>query len=316
MTLLTRLAGLALGALLSTAPAPADTLTFAWSPAPQAPQVALAQARGYFTAAGLTVHIVPFASGREAFEALLGGQADLAFMTEFPAATGILTGQRFAIVADLARYSGSRIIGNAAAGPLARVADLEGRRIGTTIGTNVHYFLDHALAAAGVRATIISAAPGDLVAALARGDVDAIAPFPSFYSAARATLGPDYRELRPGGYEVHYILVATPDLSEAGSARLSAFLGALIRAETDLKEDPAAAQEVVSRSMAGAIPAREIAALWRDVDIGLALPPDLADLIRTEAGWILDQGVIRGPLPSVETVAAHIRPAALEAATR
>ncbi|MFD2173776.1 ABC transporter substrate-binding protein [Rhodobacter lacus] len=314
MTLLPRLAALGLGLFLGSAAVQAEPLTFAWSPTPQAPQIELARAAGYFAAAGLEVEIVPFASGREAFEALLGGQADLAFMAEFPAATGILTGQRFAIIADLARYSGSRIIGTATAGPLTRMEDLQGRRIGTTIGTNVHYFLDRALGQAGVSAEIVSAAPADLVPALARGDVEAIAPFPSFYAAAAATLGEAYRELRPGGYAVHYILVTTPEQAE--TARISAFLGALARAEADLKADPVAAQSVVSKAMGGTIRAEQVAALWRDVEIGLALDPSLTTLIRAEAEWIVDQGVIRGPVPSAETVAGYITPKALQAAAR
>ncbi|SFE71523.1 ABC transporter substrate-binding protein [Roseivivax sediminis] len=306
---------LALTATLALAPsfASAEELVFAWSPNPQTPQVDVALAQGYFEEAGVDVSLVSFASGREGFEALLGGQVDVAFMAEFPAATGALTGQPFRIVGDLARYTGSRVIGNAEAGPLESAADLAGRRIGTTIGTNVHYFLDGLLSEAGIEAEIISAAPPDLVPAVERGDVDAIVAFPTFYAAAEETLGDSYTELRGSDYQVHYILATTPEMTEAKRGTLEAFIGALAKADADVAADPDMAMEAVAASMSGAMSVAELEAMWRDVDIGLTLDDDLTDLITAEAGWILDQGVIRAEPLSRDAVAAFVAPGPLEA---
>ncbi|WP_138471270.1 ABC transporter substrate-binding protein [Poseidonocella sp. HB161398] len=311
---MTKMTQFALAALVAAAPvlAHAEKMVFAWSPNPQTPQVDLALAQGYFDAAGLEVQLVSFASGREGFEALLGGQVDVAFMAEFPAATGALMGQDFRIVGDLARYSGSRVIGNSGAGPLDSPADLAGRRIGTTIGTNVHYFLDGLLKDAGVEAEIVSAAPPDLVPAVARGDVDAIAAFPSFYAAAARTLGDGYAELRGGSYQVHYILAATPEMTDARAATLKAFLGALARADADLAADPAAAMQAVAASMQGAMPVAALEEMWQDVDFGLKLDDSLSGLIAAEAAWILGQGVVRGAPLSPDDVAAYMAPAALQ----
>ncbi|WP_102222877.1 ABC transporter substrate-binding protein [Acidimangrovimonas sediminis] len=308
---------LALGAMLALAPALAHAgqLVFAWSPNPQTPQVDVALEKGYFKDAGLDVKIVPFNSGRAGFEALLGGQVDVAFMAEFPAATGALMKQKFVIVGDLARFTGSRIIGNRKAGPLTGVSDLAGRKIGTTIGTNVHYFLDTALAEAGVKATIVSAAPSDLVPAVSRGDVDAIAPFPTFYGAAKKTLGANYEELRVPGYKVHFILAATPAMTGKRAADLKAFMAALKRADRDVAADPKAAMAAVAKDMNGAMSPDALAAMWKDVDIGLTLDDGLTDLILSESNWILKQGVVRAkPLTRAE-VAAYMAPAALDAAT-
>lgn len=315
MTALTRLA---LGTALALTPglAMAESLVFGWSPNPQTPQVDMALEKGYFTDAGLEVELVPFDSGRAGFEALLGGQVDVVFMAEFPAATGALMGQEFAIVGDLARFTGSRVIGNAGAGPLDSPADLAGRRIGTTIGTNVHYFLDKALEGAGVEAEIVSAAPPDLVPAVVRGDVDAIVPFPTFYGAAKDTLGEDYLELRAPGYEVHYILAATPEMTGEKSDTLAAFMGALAKADADVAGDPEAAMAAVSASMQGAISTEALATMWQDVEIGLTLDEGLAELIRSEADWILGQGVIKAEPLSDAALAAYFAPAALEAAQK
>jgi NitT/TauT family transport system substrate-binding protein len=293
--------------------AQAETLTFAWTPNPQTPQVDIALAKGYFEKAGVDVELVSFPSGREGFEALLGGQVDVAFMAEFPAATGAVTGQDFAIVADLARYTGSRIIGSAKAGALDSPADLAGRRIGTTLGTNVNYFLSEVLKSAGVEAEIVNASPVDLVSALSRGDVDAIVPFPTFYAAAEATLGDDYLELRAQGYQPHFILAATPEMTGEKASTLKAFLGALAQADADVKADPEAAMAAVSAAMQGAMSPEALAVMWQDVDLGLELSPELVSLLMSEGAWIVAQGVVKAEAPSEAAILAHVDGAALKA---
>lgn len=311
MTFLRPLASAALIGLPSLVAA--EDLTFAWTPNPQTPQVDIAIEKGYFEEAGLNVDFVAFRTGREGFEAMLGGQVDITFMAEFPAAVGALTGQEFGVVADLARFTGSRVIVNTQGGSVETPADLAGKRIGTTIGTNVNFYIDGILTAAGVEAEIVSAAPPDLVPAVARGDVDAIVPFPTFYSAARTTLGDDYAELRVPGYQVHYILSASPEMITDRADVLEAFMGALAKADADVAADPAAAMAAVSASLQGAMSTDDLAAMWQDVDIGLKLDTGLAELLVEEAKWILAQGVVKGTAPDLEAILSNFAPAALSA---
>lgn len=289
----------------------ADPLTFAWTPNPQTPQVDIAIANGYFEQAGLEIEFVAFRTGREGFEAMLGGQVDVTFMAEFPAAVGALTGQDFAIVGDLARFTGSRVILNTSGGAVATPADLAGKKIGTTLGTNVNFYLDKVLTDAGVEAEIVSAAPPDLVPAVTRGDVDAIVPFPSFYSAAQTTLGDNYGEMRVPGYQVHYILAASPTMTTERAADLEAFMGALAKADADVQADPSAAMAAVSASMNGAMSAEDLATMWQDVEIGLRLDTDLAELLVAEADWVLAQGVVKGQAVTLEDMLTNFAPEAL-----
>jgi len=291
----------------------AEELTFAWTPNPQTPQVDIAIQKGYFKEAGLDINFVAFRTGREGFEAMLGGQVDITFMAEFPAAVGALTGQDFGVVGDLARFTGSRVIVNTSGGPVDTPADLAGKKIGTTLGTNVNFYLDKVLTDAGVEAELVSAAPPDLVPAVARGDVDAIVPFPSFYGAARTTLGDNYGELRVPGYQVHFVLSASPEMINDRPDVLKAFMGALAKAVADVQADPAAAMAAVSASMNGAMSPEDLGAMWQDVDIGLSLDTGLADLLVDEADWILAQGVVNGEAVTLDDMLGHFAPAALEA---
>ncbi|SDF01393.1 NitT/TauT family transport system substrate-binding protein [Salipiger thiooxidans] len=302
-------------ALLVPALATAESLTFAWTPNPQTPQVDIAIEKGYFEDAGLDIEFVSFPTGREGFEAMIGGQVDVTFMAEFPAAVGALTGQDFAVVGDLARFTGSRVIVNTASGEVAGPSDLAGKRIGTTIGTNVNFYLDEILSGAGIEAEVVGAAPPDLVPALARGDLDAIVPFPTFYGAAKTTLGDSYAELRVPGYDVHYILAATPEMTGEKSATLDAFMAALAKADADVQADPEAAMAAVARSMQGAMTPEALAQMWQDVDIGLKLDEGLAELLVREADWILAQGVVRGEAVDTAAMLELFAPEALRKAS-
>lgn len=290
-----------------------EDITFAWTPNPQTPQVDIAIEKGYFEEAGLDINFVAFRTGREGFEAMLGGQVDITFMAEFPAAVGALTGQEFGVVADLARFTGSRVIVNTSSGEVSSTEDLVGKKIGTTLGTNVNFYLDKILTDAGIEAELVSAAPPDLVPAVSRGDVDAIVPFPSFYSAARTTLGEDYGELRVPGYQVHYILSASPTMINERAEVLQAFMGALAKADADVKADPDAAIAAVSASMSGAMSPEDIKAQWQDVDIGLSLDIGLAELLVAEADWILAQGVVKGEAVTIDEMLENFAPSALAA---
>ena len=65
------------------------------------------------------------------------------------------------------------------------------KRVGTTLGTHVNFYVDTILTDAGFNAENVSATPPDLAPVMSRSDLDAIVPFTSFYSAAKTVLGDD-----------------------------------------------------------------------------------------------------------------------------
>ncbi len=96
----------ALAATAAIGPVKAQSLQpvkFAWNPNPQTAQIDVAIKNGLFKEAGLDVQVIAFPTGREALEALLGGQVDFAYMAEFPVATAVLRQQKLRVVADLSR---------------------------------------------------------------------------------------------------------------------------------------------------------------------------------------------------------------------
>src|SRR5690606_28468173 len=127
-------------------------------------------------------------------------------MAEFPAATAAARGQMLGIVADLSRNKAGRVVTTT---DFPTLKSLEGRKFGTTVGTNVHYQLEVAMENAGVKGSIVNAGPSDLVPSLARKDVDAVTLFPSAIPRAKQALGARYKEIPTPEYVAHALVAAS-----------------------------------------------------------------------------------------------------------
>ncbi|MEU6863887.1 NrtA/SsuA/CpmA family ABC transporter substrate-binding protein, partial [Streptomyces sp. NPDC046876] len=190
--------------------------------------VHLAQERGLWAAEGVQAKVTSLATGRDALNAVLGGQAQLGVVGDLPAVTAALGGRSVRIVADLSRFSDWRLLTRTDRG-VTGFAALKGRKVGVPQGTNVEFALSRMLGSAGLGpadVTVVNLSPSQVPAALARGDVDAGVTFPSFYDAARTALGERYAEVPFTGYTAHTLLVAGPSVDDAAT---TAVRGALVR---------------------------------------------------------------------------------------
>jgi NitT/TauT family transport system substrate-binding protein len=301
-------------AVLAALPALAQekTITLGWGAYADVPQYSVAADKGFFKDEGLTVKMIPFASGREGFEALIGGQLDLNIMAEFPAVVGAMRRQPFALLAVLSRYKANRIITTSAANAES-AAGLAGRKVGVPVGTNTHFMLDEELKAAGAKAQVVNMTPPDLVPALLRGDVDAVVTFPGAYAGAKRTLGERYREIPSSTYATTYVLVAAKGFLDKDPDAAARFLRALVKAEAFMKAEPQAAQEAVGRAVK-AIPLDAIKAAWGDYEARVGLGPDLVALMEREGAWIRERGMVKDVEPAAALFRGVIAEGPLKAA--
>ena len=269
------------------------SITFGGGPNLDVPQLAQAMDKNLWKKYGLTVKVVPFRSGRAAFEAMMGGQLDYALMAEFPAVIGAMRKQKFGILAEMSQYIATRIITSDKV-KLDGAKSLAGHKIGTTIGTNVHFMLAGVLNSAGVKAEIVSVSPPDIVAALARGDIDAAAMFPSFYGGAKKALGDRYQELPVDSYRTRFILSGTADMIDNNPKTTLALLRALLDGEKLAESDPAETQAAVARIEKGRLSPEFIKAAWPNYRRKMNLDEDLMNLIIEEGKWIVGRGSIKG----------------------
>lgn len=271
----------------------ADPIILGTTPNLQTAPIVVALDQGYFREAGVEIELVNFTSGRAALEAILGGQLDMAFMAEYPVAVAALNDQDFKVVTVLSRYTANRIVSKASVG-FNSVADLEGKKIGTTLGSNANYFTEVLLDKAGVTAEIVNVAPPDIVPALVRGDIDAGVMFPDFYPAAADALGDDYREQISPDYVAQFVISASPKMLETREGEVEGFLSALIKAETFIKDHPTEAQAMLAKASQGALSVEAVAKAWSEAEYEIVLDQSLLDLLVSEGQWVVKSGMVSG----------------------
>ena len=301
--LLSSMLAMALCLVASVAVAQNKQVKIGWGPFANVPQISLAADKNLWKDEGLDVKIIPFVSGRASFEALLGGQLDFAIIAEFPAVIGAMRKQKFGILALMSQYKANRVISKSDIG-FKTMADLAGKKIGTTVGTNVHFMLDNEMQKAGIKAEVVNASPPDLVPALVRGDVDAAVMFPTFYAGAKRALGDRYRELRTPGYSTQFLLVGSANMVDKNPKVVRGVLSALLKGEQIVKKDPAGSQQAVVRYVKGAQNLDAIKTSWAEHNHRMMLAPPLLDLMVREGKWIQASGRIKNVAPT----AALFRP--------
>jgi ABC-type nitrate/sulfonate/bicarbonate transport system substrate-binding protein len=263
-----------------------------WTADLQTAPVAIALEKGFFKEAGLEVNSVRFVAGRAALEALLGGQLDLAFMAEYPPTIAALRKQEFGVVTTLSKYTGNRIISTSAVG-FRSMKDLEGKKIGTTMGTNSAFFTELLVEKAGIKATIVNVSPADVVPALVRGDIDAGVTFPDFYPKAAEALGDKYREEINKDYIATFVISASPAMLTKRPGDLKKFLSGLIKAEAFIHQNPAGARDALFQAMKGTHTLAAIEKSWPDFVYTIGLDKDLLQLMAQEGEWIIKRGLIK-----------------------
>lgn len=260
----------------------------------QSPQVAIAIEKGLFKEAGLQVEVVRFPTGRRGLEAIIGGQIDLAFMAEYPPVIAALQKQDFAVITQLAKFKGNRIIGRGDLG-FNSVQDLAGKKVGTTVGSNSEYFTQVALQKAGVKAEIINLSPPDIIPALDRGDIHVGIPFPDSYDKAREVLGSRYREVISKDYYAHMVVSASRKVLAERPGDVRKFLSALIKANDILLNNPADAKAAIIAASQGALTPAFVERLWPEYEFRLGFEDSFLDLLVSEAKWVESKGVIKSP---------------------
>ncbi|MSQ51183.1 MAG: ABC transporter substrate-binding protein [Betaproteobacteria bacterium] len=287
-------------------------VTIGWGAYADVPQIAQAADKNLWKDEGIAAKIVPFASGRESLEALLGGQLDFAIVTEFPVTTGSMRNQKFGALAVLSRFRGGRIIGVGDIG-MSSVKDLAGRKIGTIVGGNWHFALDDLLQKNGIKAEFVNIAQSDTIAALVRGDVQASGMFPTGYSAAKRILGDRYREIRFPDYAPLFVLIATQDIIDKQADVARRVLAALIKGEALVAKNPAESQEAVSRFVGKAMTLEAIREAWSEYEFSIKLDRATVELLAREGRWIRDRGLIKNVDPTEALFRSYIRDAPLRA---
>ncbi|WP_030198439.1 ABC transporter substrate-binding protein [Streptomyces sp. NRRL S-87] len=253
--------------------------------------VYLAEDRGLWA---VEARVRTLATGRDALNAVLGGQAAFGVVGDLPAVTAALNGRDVKVLAELSAFSDWRLLTRTDRA-VTGFDRLRGRRVGVPRGTNVEYALSRMLAAGHLTSadvTVVNLAPNQVPAALARGDVDAGVTFPSFYDATRSALGARYAELPFSGYTARTLLVCGPAADERTA---TAVLRSVVRAQRELAADPAAARRSVLAQAKGSLKAAYVERYQPRYTYRSTLSADLLRQLHEEAVWAKAAQGLSGP---------------------
>jgi sulfonate transport system substrate-binding protein len=218
---------------------------------------------------------------------LTSGAADVATHAETQAVRRSSANPDIRVILTVADYA-YHVVARRSAG-IRAAADLRGRRIATVHDTSAHFYLVKTLQSAGLAerdVTVIGMLPPDMPAAVARGDVDAVAIWePAAEQSARALgadavilQGPDYRER----FDLNTTAAVLAD--PAKRAAVADLLRGIIGTSRTVRERPEEVQPVIAARLG--LPVDLVAAAWGRFRFPAALPDDLVDVMVEQEPWM------------------------------
>ncbi|MFG6455895.1 ABC transporter substrate-binding protein [Roseateles sp. BYS96W] len=294
-------------------PSVTEKLSIALPQAPHAGLIHLAAAQGLFESHGLAVTVLAQTHGKAALAALLSGGADMAAAADVPVVIEVLKGAPLGIVAAVASASNELAV-------LARQdqrgvspADLQGRRVGVTLGTSGEYFLwafmvRHRLAPQSL--TLVDLPPSELVGALRDGRVDAIAAWQPVRQEAELALGGAVASFTaPDAYAQNYVLAGRSDVLAGRGEALRRLMLALLDAERLVQAFPAKAKTLLAGRLKLGPDALEPA--WQALELGVDQQQDQLITLEDIAGWAMARRY--APVQPMPNFLSHLSLDALQA---
>lgn len=260
-----------------------DSITVGWVVDPSWAQVPVADALGYFKDQGLKVKVVPFPTGAQALESLTGGAIDVATAGDVPTSAAIIKNPAIRVIGDGAIWSEGRFVARRSAG-INSIADLAGRKVAVPLGSSAHYFAGKFLDEAGVKANLVQTGPAEMVTAISRRDVDAVAVFQPPMARVIAELGGDAVQLQgKEKYLQHSLYLTRSDVIDAKPKELTALMKALGLADRPLANGEEKA--IGALAQATTLDLALTSALIPEFSFETRLGPELSSDLRSRATW-------------------------------
>jgi len=195
----------------------------------------LADMRDTYRAHGLDVRIQSYTTGKDALNAVITGEADLATVAQTPLMHAVIAGEHLSAWAVIGEaYQAQRIIARADRG-IREPADLAGKTVATPRGTTAQIFAWNFLSYYGVdpaTVTLVDGAPDAFVGMLTSGQVDAVCVWDPYALGVERALGDAVVLTQDSLYQFGWILVSRPEFGATGS--VDGILAALFSVYPDL----------------------------------------------------------------------------------
>lgn len=258
----------------------------------------VAEQNGYFRDEGIDVEIEEFPSGRAAFESLLHDRRlDVATVAQTPVVFQSFQRNDFEIIAAMVSSTNDvKILARRDAG-ITEPEDLRGKKIGVTMHTTGHYFLEVFLSQHGLKpqdVTIMDSDAFELSPALLEGTLDAIATWEPHIYTAKTALGSNALLFESRGiFREDFYCAVNREVRREHPDRFRRFLLAIDRAETFIAKHPAEAQGIVARRLQ--LDPLIVESTWPDFSYTLFLDQAILLSLEQQARWMMSRGITDAP---------------------
>lgn len=270
-----------------------ESVTFDVAMLPHFSLVLVAQAKGYFQQEGLAVTLRPYAFGQVALSAMLQGPAELATCAETPVVLAELRGERLSVLARISRSTRTMAVIARKDRGISGPPDLAGKRVGVTLGTSGHFFLDtfmlrHAID--GRKVHLVDLKPDAMAGAIERGEVDAVATWAPTTISLQKRFGEKVEAFYVEDlYSEMGVLVARRGFAQRRPEVAKRVLRALFRAEALFTEQPEEARRVVAAVLVD--DAEFLDATLRQFQFRIRLGQSLLEQMEEEGAWARRMGL-------------------------
>ena len=249
----------------------------------------IAEDKGFFAEQGLNVEMQNVQGGHQAMQKLLAGETEIAASSEFTLVAQSFKGSRLQVISTVSTLATIGLTVRKDRG-IKTLSDLQGKRIGVTMGSAADFFLYRFLAINGLSAAdveFVAMDPKQIVDSLVAGDIDAGFTWEPNNFDMREQLG-EKAAFYPGqgGQDLHFILTARPEWIEKNPTAIKRMLMALIKAEQFTMQNTAEAQQIIIRRFG--IDPTFLAILWQQHKPTIALPQSLLTSMDEAALWKIE----------------------------
>jgi NitT/TauT family transport system substrate-binding protein len=279
--------------------------------------IIIAQGEGFFNKQGLSVKLVPYASGKLALQAMLQYRVNMAASSDIPILVAAFHKDPIKILAVLnVSPSMAQVVVRRGRG-IRVPRDLMGKRIATQSDSGVDYYTYLFLKHYGMSISdvdLIYMPASKLVMALRSGYVDAFVMRSPYTEEAERYLPGQVLFLNvPDLYKVRFSLVTTKAFVQSHPVKVTRVLKALILALKFSQQHHFKAQQDVIRFF-GLGRRDEVLSLWSHYLFSVDLANQLIPSLQKQADWVVKTG--KGSSSNIPNFKELIDPIPLEAARK
>ena len=267
-----------------------ETISVAWSPFEPATLLWIADDQNLFSANGLNINFHKYDSGSGSLEGMIKGEADVTVgVSEFPMVRKAFQKSDVCIIGTIAKVENQFLVGRKDRG-IQTVADLKGKRIGTTLGTSAEFYLGRFLGLNSLTmgdVTVVDLkTPAEWENSVADGTVDAILTAQPYAGLASVRLG-DNAVVWPaqGGQYLFGLVVSSNVWAAKNPEAMRRFLKSLVQADEYALGHPSEAKAITQKRLG--VDTSSIDAIWARDQFSVSLEQSLVVAMEDEARWMI-----------------------------